>query len=96
MLLNELLLKKNEIINIVENNKGSNVKVFGSTAEGNSNESSDVDLLVKMSHDASLFDLVEIKLELEELLEVKVDVISEDGLKDNEIGRNIIRSAIAI
>lgn len=96
MLLKELLSKKSEILDIVKNNKGNDVKVFGSTINGNSSGNSDVDLLVFFAEDASLFDLVEIKLELEELLEVKVDVVSENGLKDNEIGRNIRRSAIAI
>jgi len=96
MLLNELLSKKNEILKIIKRNKGSNVMVFGSTAEGTSNKSSDVDFLVELNDDASLFDLIEIKLELEELLNVKVDVVSENGLKDNEIGKNIRRSAIAI
>lgn len=33
----------------------------------------------------SLFDLIEVNLELEELLHIKVDVVSENGLKDNEI-----------
>jgi len=96
MLLNELLERKDEIHRIVEKNKGSQVKVFGSIVSGNVTENSDIDILVKFSDDASLFDLVEMKLELENLLDKKVDVISENGLKDNEIGQNIKRSALLI
>ncbi len=96
MLLNELLLNKDEIIRIVQQNKGIKAKVFGSTANGNSTKNSDVDILVKFKKDASLFDLIEIKIELEDLLNRSVDVVSEDGLKSNAIGENIRRSAIAI
>ena len=96
MLLNELLERKDETHRIVEKNKGSQVKVFGSIVNGNVTENSDIDILVKFSEDASLFDLVEMKLELENLLKKKVDVVSENGLKDNEIGQNIKRSALLI
>ncbi|MCH4891152.1 nucleotidyltransferase [Acidaminobacter sp. JC074] len=96
MLLQELLSKKNDILEIVNQNNGLYVSVFGSTVDGNSNLKSDVDFLIKFNDDASLFDLVEIKLQLEELLDVKVDVLSEDGLKYNEIGRNIKKNAIPL
>lgn len=96
MLISDLLEKRDEINRIVEKNKGSNVRVFGSTVNGNATETSDVDLLVQFKNDASLFDLIEVKLELEELLHIKVDVVSENGLKDNEIGSRIKRSAISI
>lgn len=96
MLISDLREKRDEINKIVEKNKGSNVRVFGSTANGNATETSDVDLLVQFKSEASLFDLIEVKLELEELLHIKVDVVSENGLKDNEIGSSIKRSAISI
>lgn len=96
MFLSDLLEKRDEIKKIVEKNKGSNVRVFGSTANGDATETSDLDLLVQFKDNASLFDLIETKLELQELLHIKVDVVSENGLKDNEIGINIKRSAISL
>jgi predicted nucleotidyltransferase len=96
MLLKALVEKKDEIYRVVKNNNGKKVKVFGSTVSGNVTSKSDVDFLVKFNEDASLFDLVEIKLELEELLNTKVDVVSEDGLKDNPVGKHIKRSAVKI
>jgi predicted nucleotidyltransferase len=96
MLLDELLNKKEDIYKIVEKNKGSQVKVFGSTVTGSATDQSDIDILVKFRVDATLFDLVEIKLELESLLNIRVDVVSENGLKDNEIGNSIKRSAVLI
>ncbi len=96
MLLEELLNKKEDIYRIVERNNGSQVKVFGSIVTGNATDQSDIDILVKFRDDATLFDLVEIKLELETLLNKKVDIVSENGLKDNEIGKSIKRSALLI
>ena len=96
MLIEELLNKKEEIYKIIEKNKGSEVKVFGSLVSGKATNQSDIDILVKFRDDATLFDLVEIKLELESLLNKKVDVVSENGLKNNEIGNSIKRNAILI
>ena len=48
--------------------------VFGSVARGEAREDSDVDLLVELPKGKSLFDLVELKLDIEELLERKVDI----------------------
>ena len=96
MLLSELAEKKDEIYTIIKKNKGKEVRVFGSTVRGRVTNESDVDFLIKFSEEASLFDLVEVKLELEELLNTKVDVVSEDGLKDNTVGKNIKRSAVKI
>ena len=96
MRLKDLVQKKDDIYRVVQKNNGKRVKVFGSTVNGNVSSESDVDFLVKFNEDASLFDLVEIKLELEELLNTKVDVVSEDGLKDNPIGKRIKRSAVRI
>lgn len=56
------------------------MRVFGSVARGEADEASDLDLLVEMEPGRSLLDLGGLKVELEELLERKVDVISEGGL----------------
>ncbi len=96
MLLSDILKHKVEIKSIVSANKGLDIKLFGSTAAGDANNNSDVDFLVSFRNDASLFDLVEMKIELEELLGSDVDIISTGGLKDNEIGKNIRRSSVSI
>ncbi|MEI7813113.1 MAG: nucleotidyltransferase domain-containing protein [Ignavibacteria bacterium] len=49
--------------------------LFGSYANGNNTESSDVDVFVKLKP-ARMFDLAGIKNDLEELLGKKVDVIA--------------------
>jgi predicted nucleotidyltransferase len=54
--------------------------VFGSLARGEGGEKSDVDLLVELEPGRSLLDLAELKVELEEVLGMRVDVITYDSL----------------
>jgi len=54
--------------------------VFGSLARGEGDEESDVDLLVELELGRSLLDLAELKVELEEVLGRRVDVITYDSL----------------
>lgn len=58
-----------------------NVRVFGSVARGEEQSASDVDLLVDLTHDRTLLDLVGLRLALEELLALDVDVTTLDMLK---------------
>jgi len=56
------------------------VRVFGSRTVGTVTESSDLDLLVNLLPERDLLDLVEFKLDLEDLLGCEVDVVTEGGL----------------
>lgn len=58
----------------------SRVRVFGSHAAGRARQTSDLDLLVKLQADRDLLDLVEFKLDLQDLLGCEVDVVTENGL----------------
>jgi hypothetical protein len=60
------------------------VRVFGSVARGDDRPDSDIDLLVDFAPDSSLFDLMQMARELEELLGHPVDVVSTGGLKDRD------------
>jgi predicted nucleotidyltransferase len=70
-----------EIERLASRHKAVSVKVFGSVARGDDRPGSDVDLLVRFGPEASLFDQVELAQEIEDLLGVAVDVISEQGLR---------------
>lgn len=72
-----------EIIRIADRYKASEVEVFGSVARGQDQPGSDVDLLVRFTADASLFDQVGLAQDLEDLLGVHVDVVSMAGLRDS-------------
>jgi predicted nucleotidyltransferase len=57
----------------------SEVRVFGSVARDAAGAASDVDLLVHPAPEASVFDLAGFMAEVEELLGVSVDVVSDRG-----------------
>jgi predicted nucleotidyltransferase len=78
----EQLLKKkrNAVMALAAKHGAKNLRIFGSVARGESSPESDIDLLVKMENDRSLLDLSALRLDLVDLLGVKVDVVSEDGL----------------
>lgn len=76
-----LARNKAEVKALAARHKALSVKVFGSVARGEDRPGSDLDLLVKFAPDASLFDQIELAQDLEDTLGVKVDVISEGGLR---------------
>ena len=63
---------------------GHRVRLFGSLARGEERPGSDVDLLIDFDRESSLFDLIRLKRELEELLGLPVDVVSTGGLKERD------------
>lgn len=73
--------KREQVIELAARHHASNVRVFGSVARGEARPDSDLDLLVQMQPGATIFDLVELWLDLKELLGREVSVISEGGLQ---------------
>ncbi len=57
------------------------MRVFGSVARGEAGPESDIDFIVEMESDRSLLDLGGLLYDLEQLLEMEVDVVTEKGLK---------------
>jgi predicted nucleotidyltransferase len=64
--------------------RGVRVRLFGSVARGDENSDSDIDLLVDFTAGSSLFDLLDLTQELEDLLDHSVDVVSTGGLKERD------------
>ena len=76
----------------------SNPRLFGSIAHGNAGADSDIDLLLDLApegSDSRLSRLSGIRLELEKLLKMPVDVACEDLLKDG-VSESARRRAIAL
>lgn len=71
---------KRKIIPTLKSQGVLKAALFGSYARGDTRKSSDVDLLVELSDDKSLLDLVGLKLELEDTLKTRVDVLTYDAL----------------
>lgn len=69
-----------------------NPRVFGSTAAGMDREGSDLDLLVEALPGATLFALGELQLDLEEMLGVHVDLLTERDLPES-FRRNVLAQA---
>jgi len=61
---------------VLENEGVIKAAVFGSHATGEARQNSDVDLLVEFGSRKSLFDLVGLKLKLQETLKKKVDLLT--------------------
>ena len=74
--------KRDEIIAMAARYGVRNVRVFGSVARGESDELSDVDLLVTLDRGVTLMKVSALRRELEALLGCKVDVISDKGLRE--------------
>lgn len=86
-------LRRDAILEIAGRYGAHDIRIFGSVARGDATESSDLDLIVRFDPDRSLFDHGGLLMDLQDLLGVKVDVISEAGLRDcfrNEITRDAI------
>jgi hypothetical protein len=54
--------------------------IFGSFVRGESKKGSDIDILVEFKGEKSLLDLAGLKIELEELLKMEVDVLTYNSL----------------
>lgn len=76
--------RREEIGDVLARYGASNPRLFGSIAQGNAGPDSDIDLLLDLAPEGSgsrLSRLSGIRLELEKLLEMPVDVACEDLLK---------------
>lgn len=88
--------RRAQILAIAEKHGAYNVRVFGSVARGEAREDSDIDFLVD-------YDLEKITpwfpggllLDLERLLERKVDIATVDMLKER-IRERVVREAVAL
>ena len=72
--------KRQEILALAAKHGARNVRVFGSVARGEAGATSDIDLLVEFDDNRSLFDVVGLTQDLEELLGRKVDVVTEESV----------------
>ena len=64
----------------VERFRAANPRVFGSVLHGTDRDGSDIDLLVDVLPGATLFDLGGLQVEMEDLLGLKVDLLTPADL----------------
>lgn len=70
----------NTIIKTLKSRNAVSVSLFGSFARAEEHSGSDIDLLVKFSPNKSIFEMLAIEQELEELTGRKVDLLTEHSL----------------
>lgn len=75
-----LALKRDAVRLATGRHRAANPRIFGSVLHGADREESDLDLLVDPLPGATLFDLGGLQVELEELLGVRVDVLTPGDL----------------
>ena len=81
MKIEELLnARREEILEIARKHGAYNMRVFGSVARGEGNEQSDLDFLVEVGPTHSPWFPAGLVADLEDLLGLPVDVVTEDGL----------------
>lgn len=69
--------------------------LFGSFVREEQHETSDIDILVDFTEDASLFDLVRLADFLEEKLRRRVDIVTKDSLRV-ELRESVLRETVTI
>jgi uncharacterized protein len=87
--------KREEILRIAARHGASNVRVFGSVARGEADAQSDVDFLVELEQGRSLLDRAALMMDLESLLERRVDVANERGLRPR-VRERILQEAVLL
>jgi uncharacterized protein len=96
MYLSDLLKsRREEILQIAAKHGARNVRVFCSIARDEADSRSDIDLLVEFKRGTTLLGHAALVQELEDLLGVKVDVVSEHGLRER-IRERLLREAVAL
>ena len=95
MTLDTLRAKREEILALADRHKAEQVRVFGSVARGEASPESDVDLLVHFRSGASLLDLIGLQQEASDLMQARVDIVSDDVISPYLVNR-ILGEAIPL
>jgi predicted nucleotidyltransferase len=93
--LERLRSRRDEILRRAAERGARNVRVFGSTARGEAGAVSDVDLLVEMEPGRSMLDFVGLWQDLQDLLGISVDLVSEGGISPY-LREKILSEAVAL
>jgi uncharacterized protein len=76
-----LQAKRDDILALAARRGAHNVRIFGSVVRGEATADSDIDFLVDLEPGRSLFDLGGLLMDLQTLLGIEVDLMTEAGLR---------------
>jgi predicted nucleotidyltransferase len=95
-------MEREEILEILKAHAGelrqrgvTSLRLFGSVARGQASPESDVDLLVDFQASPSYSEFMKLRILLEDLLGAKVDLVTENGLRDR-VRREVEEEAIRV
>ena len=91
----ELKHYREQILELAERYHAPNMRVFGSTVRDDNTPESDVDFLIDVPPEQTLFDLIRLTRELKELLGCEVDVAQSTVLHPI-IRDEVLREAIPL
>jgi hypothetical protein len=72
---------KQRVVPVLRRHGVTRAAVFGSAVRGQLRPESDIDILVRLGEDVSLLDFVGLKLDLEQALNRRVDLVEYDTIK---------------
>ena len=87
---------QSQVINTLLPHKPFRIGIFGSYARGEQTADSDLDILIKFEQRISLLKLVQIEQELSDKLGLKVDLVTENSLKNPRLKQYIEQDVITI
>ena len=87
--------KRADILAAAARHGAGNVRVFGSSARGEDTEASDIDLLVSMDQNRSLYDLIGLQQEIELMFGRKTDVLTDKSI-NRYLQERILKEATAL
>ena len=91
----ELKNYRNRILELAKQYHAPNMRVFGSTVRDDNTPESDVDFLIDVPPEQTLFDLIRLTCELKELLGCEVDVAQSTVLHPI-IRDEVLREAVPL
>ncbi|MDW7760696.1 MAG: nucleotidyltransferase family protein [Acidobacteriota bacterium] len=95
MTIDILRMKRDDVLAIAQKHGVTSIKVFGSAVRGEDSADSDIDLLVTTGPEVSPWFPAGLILDLEQLLDRRVDIVTESGVNAN-IRDHVFSEAVAL
>ena len=87
-----VIRRRQEILRLARQRGAKNIRIFGPVARQDARPDSDIDLLIDLEPDRSLLDVGGLAMDLSQLLEHPVDVVTKAGLRERIRARVLTES----
>lgn len=91
----EVMRRIDALRSIAKANGARTLRLFGSAARGDERADSDLDFIVELERGRTLLDVVGLRIELEQLFDRPVDVVTEKSLKPR-LREAVLRDAVTL